>query len=105
MLTLMVLSGSSATSAFHPTILPVHKILHQLGNIIAHFFPVKLLNFFNFCFLIFGLHFCSRMGRHKDKEKDKRPPKPRKCGSAHKGGDLNAWDEDDMQRAMIEYHK
>ena len=45
------------------------------------------------------------MGRHKDKEKDKRPPKPRKRGSAHKGGDLNAWDEDDMQRAMIEYHK
>ena len=81
---------------FHPTILPAPKTLHQLGNTIALFFPVKLLNFFHFpYFLIFVPHFCSRMGRCK--EKDKHPPKPRKWGSAHKSGNLNEWNEQDMQ--------
>ena len=52
----MGLSGSNATSTFHPTILPVPKTLQQLGNTIALSFPVKLLNFSHFpYFLIFVL--------------------------------------------------
>ena len=58
MWTLMGLSGSNATSVFHPIILPVPKTLHQLRNTIALSFPVKLLTFFHFpYFLIFVLDY------------------------------------------------
>ena len=108
MLTLVGLSGSSVISVFHLFIFVAHATLPQMVNTFVLFILVEMINLFSFlCFLFLCLLcFCSRMGRPKSKkelQKDGDVPKPRLCGSAHKGGDLNQWYKLQMDMVIDEY--
>ena len=108
----MVLSGLSAINASLLTTLPAHKILLPMGNITVPFLSVPkflyivLLSSYDFFF------FGSRMA-NKDKEdqKKKKPQninvggKKHRRGSSHWGGNLNSWDEPNMQAALAEYNR
>ena len=108
MLTLMVLSGLSVTHASHHTTLPARKMPHQGVNTIVPLWNVKSIKFsVNLNFFYFLVHL--RMAGNPGKEKQKNPQKDgkgdaqRKCGSSHKGWDLNSWDEVAMEKAWLEY--
>ena len=105
MLTLMVLSGLSATNASHHTTLSAQKMPHQGVNTFVPLWNVKSIKFsvrpnLNFFYFLFRLRMA---GKDKWKSPKRKGDAQRKRGSSHQGSDLNSWDEAAMDKAWFEY--